>query len=450
MALPEKFLEQLDALGHDAYKDLPGVIEEASPSVSLRINPARCTMPPFPDSERVTWNPYGYYLSSRPDFTLDPRMHQGFYYVQEASSMAVHMAVKRAIDIIDIHSRPFTVLDACAAPGGKTTAAIDALPHDAFVVANEFDSRRVHILSENLAKWGVNASITHGDASKMTFPKSFFDIIIADLPCSGEGMMRKDSFAVEQWSPDLVCECRDRQRAIIDNIWDSLAPNGVLIYSTCTFNLAENEEIISYLISTLGGEPLDISLNDDNVLGAMAGFEFPALRFVPGRVRGEGLFMALIHKPGISPDFNFKSKSKLPKVGLPFRLSDILIDDYTLVNDNPLRAVPVAHLPFYELFSKHVKIFSGGIEIGSLKGKDFIPSQQLALSRSFRRGYFNEAQVDAETALRYLRRESVVLPEDAPRGIVLLTFLDRPLGWVKNLGNRANNLYPDNWRIRFK
>ena len=285
--LPDEFLSQLASLGHPAYERLPEVIEAAQPVVSVRLNPAR---PAFGFADLhdgcVPWHPNGVYLSKRPSFTLDPALHQGCYYVQDASSMAVSSAVSHAVSSIGQLPRPLCYLDACAAPGGKTTAAIDALPSDAFVVANEFDQRRANILIENLAKWGAEAFVTRGDAASMHFPDSFFDIIAADVPCSGEGMMRKETVAVDQWTPALVDACSSLQRAIVDNLWGALRPGGFFIYSTCTFNLSENEHIIDHLIKEYDADPIPFGHSFPGVLGSMGGYDFPCYRFVPGAIRG--------------------------------------------------------------------------------------------------------------------------------------------------------------------
>lgn len=448
-SLPQEFIERLSSLGHDAYLRLPEIIDAAEPVVSVRANPAKTADKEelFEMADPVEWNPDGIYLPVRPQFTLDPRLHQGLYYVQEASSMVIRRAVEKALEGIT-EGRCVRYLDACAAPGGKTTAAIDALPDDAFVVANEFDPRRAQILIENLAKWGVEAAVTRGDASRMPFPRDFFDIIAADVPCSGEGMMRKDSFAIEQWSTGLVRECADRQREIVRNLWDALRPGGFLIYSTCTFNLEENEEIIDYMVKELEGEVQEINPERHGALGAMGGYSFPVCRFVPGETRGEGLFMALVRKPE-QPCRESAVKAHKPSgIKTPVDVGKLLSGDYTLLSNDPLRAVRTSHLPLYALLEKTVKPIAAGIEAGKIKGRDFIPSQQLALSRKYRRGAFPEQEISRDDALSYLRRETLVLPPDTPRGIVLLTFGDKPLGWVKNLGNRANNLYPDTWRIR--
>lgn len=450
--LPEQFIDMLATLGHPAYSRLAATLCSTEPPVSVRYNPQKNSgsAPLFADILPVPWNSAGVYLTSRPAFTLDPRLHQGRYYVQEASSMAAAAAVSHAAGVVDCGARPLRFLDACAAPGGKTTAAIDVLPPDTFIVANEYDPRRAQVLTENLAKWGAEAFVSRGDAASMPFPEGFFDIIAADVPCSGEGMMRKDEIAVSQWSPRLVSECAERQRAIVTNLWKALRPGGYMIYSTCTFNLAENEEIVAYIIDELGAEAVEAPLDAPGIIGAQGGCRFPAYRFVPGEIQGEGLFLALLNKKTESnhPAHPKPIKNKAITLRCPIMPGDLLIGDYDVVSDSPLRLISRPHLALYHELAKHIKPLAAGIEPGTVKGRDFIPSQQLALSRHYRRGSYPEVEVDREAAIAYLRREALVLPTDAPRGIILLTFEDQPLGWVKNLSSRANNLYPDPWRIR--
>ena len=449
--LPSEFIDSLKALNHSAYDRLPDVIAESDPAVSVRINPAgKHTESLFEGMEPVAWNKNGFYLPSRPDFTLDPAFHQGAYYVQEAASMAVAAAVERALPEIEPRG-VVRYLDACAAPGGKTTAVADVLPPDAFIAANEYDPRRASVLTENLHKWGIDAYITRADASSLPFPDEFFDIITADVPCSGEGMMRKDYFAIEQWTPGLVAECAALQRSIVSNLWRMLRPGGVIIYSTCTFNLSENERNIEFVINELGGVPLEIPSLARFTVSARGGCDFPAYRFVPGFTKSEGLFLAAVQKPmteGTSYSRDSKFKIKKPNCPPEFAPSKFLTDDFTLVDDNPLRAVRTSHLNIYRTLSQFARPISAGIEYGAIKGRDFIPSQQLALSRFLKPGAFPTFEVDLPMALSYLKREPLRLPPDVPRGIILLTYLQNPLGWVKNIGSRANNLYPEQWRIR--
>ena len=443
MKLPEKFIEVLGALGNEAYERLGAVIEEGEAVVAVRINRAKGAGAPE-GGRPVEWCADGYYLDERPQFTFDPAIHQGLYYVQDASSMAHQAAVAEALKHVE-SSGPLRYLDACAAPGGKTTAALAALPADAFVVANEFDPRRTSILAENLAKWGRPATITRGDASKIRGLDGFFDIIAADVPCSGEGMMRKDPQAVAQWSPGLVAECASRQGEIVDCLWRALRPGGVLIYSTCTFNTSENEQIVGRLIADHDAEPIAIpALERPEILPAAGGYDFPAYRFVPGRVEGEGQFIAILRKPG-----DGKTTKTRPAKLAPWKAGKAYLkgDWKYFIDGQKVLALPSAHVDLAQSVAKAMHTVGQGVEVGELKGRDLIPAQQLAMAIDLNRGLYAKVEIDRPQALSYLRREAIALPEGSPRGIVLLTHGARPLGFVKNLGNRANNLYPANWRI---
>lgn len=440
--LPEFFVNRMKA---DGLADVADALGDTPPTVSIRINRRKGAEEPAA-GRPVAWNADGFYLPSRPAFTFDPAFHQGLYYVQDASSMAIAPAVAQAVADSQA-TGPLRYLDACAAPGGKTTAAMAQLPDDTFVVANEFDPRRASVLRENIAKWGRPAVVTRSDASRLRRLDGFFDIIAADMPCSGEGMMRKEEVAVSQWSQALVDECACRQRAIAESLWRCLAPGGTLIYSTCTFNREENEEIVQWLIDDFGAIPVAIDALDKapGVSGALAPYAFPAYRFMPGRSEGEGLFLAMVRRPAD----NGRRMNPRTAPRRPEKTSfDFLAGDWCYLKDgNGVNAVPSAHLPLVAAVGEGMNIMSSGITVGEIKGKDLVPDQALAMSADLRPDAFPRVELDRQSAIAYLRRENVAAP-DAPKGLVLMCCDGHPLGFAKNLGNRANNLYPAEWRIR--
>lgn len=287
---------------------------QSVPEVSIRINTAKVSNASVLDvsadiETSVAWCQQGYYLAQRPNFTFDPALHQGLYYVQDASSMAITAVIRELVALTD--GKPLRVLDACAAPGGKTTAILSALPQQSLLAANEYDYKRAEILAENVAKWGAsNAIVTRGDTRQYRKLKDFFDIIVVDAPCSGEGMMRKDEKARTQWSPRLMDQCAACQREIIENLWDSLRPGGFLVYSTCTFNRAENEENLAWIVDTYGGESVPIPILEANA-DVLKGIETAhnCYRFIPGHVRGEGLFLSVVRKSGAWRDNSKADKS---------------------------------------------------------------------------------------------------------------------------------------------
>jgi 16S rRNA C967 or C1407 C5-methylase (RsmB/RsmF family)/NOL1/NOP2/fmu family ribosome biogenesis protein len=439
--LPTDFVAMLAQ--HQQFDGLAKALSETAPEVSVRVNTLKgCSVPD--DSERVTWCETGYYLAERPQFTFDPKLHQGLYYVQDASSMILHTIAKR----ITATGEAVRWLDACAAPGGKTTAVIDAIPKGSLVVANEFDYKRAAALLENVERWGsADIVVSRGDTNKFRKLTDFFDIISVDAPCSGEGMMRKEAVAVQQWSPRLVQQCAELHREIIENVWHALRPGGVLIYSTCTFNLSEDEQNVQWIIDELGAEPLNVNLSEfDGVVGGI-GTNIPCARFLPGRVRGEGLFVAVLRKHGDGASTRVAAPKNLKTIKAD---TQWLAGDYVYIaDDDKLRAIPKAHVGEMTKLASTLSVINYGVHVATIKGKDYLPTASLAKAIDINAAAWPKAEVDHDTALSYLRGEAIVL-SDAPRGIVLLTYADRPLGFVKNLGNRANNLLPDNRRILSK
>lgn len=446
--LPEDFVREINC-----FDGLAETLATTKPSVSVRLNPAKPS-DAFDGCRQVAWYNRGRYLDNRPRFTLDPALHQGAYYVQDASSMFLAHAISR----LGLQ-RPVAWLDACAAPGGKSTLALDCLPEGSLVVANEAVPVRAAVLRENIIKWGnPNAIVTRGDAVCFGELGPTFDVIAADVPCSGEGMMRKEPEAIAQWSRGLVAECSARQQRLTEVLWQALKPGGYMIYSTCTFNRDENEEIVSRLVSRYGAEPVDLS--PDPSWGIIGGVEtdIPCYHLLPGRVEGEGQFMAVLRKPSDTSSPVERSGRRHKPAPRQAKtdpraaewLSESARSSMTLTADGDrINAFATRWLPLLERLSdkKLPDIIHHGTPVASVKGRDLVPSHALAMvSGIISDNAFSRVETDLETALQYLRGEAVSV--DAPRGHVMLTYGGLPLGFVKNLGNRANNMYPRDWRIR--
>ncbi len=441
--LPPPFLDEIAC-----FEGLAEALD-TSPSVAIRHNPCKSKVEP---ACQVPWCKHGELLDHRPEFTFDPAMHQGAYYVQDASSMAMYAAVADAAAMLG--GQPVRLLDMCAAPGGKSTAAIDAVPPGSLVVSNEYDYKRAEILAENIAKWGCpDVAVTRGDTKRLAKLEGAFDIVIVDAPCSGEGMMRKDARAREQWSPMLVQQCAQLQRQILADAWRALAPGGFLVYSTCTFNRVEDEANVDWLLNACNASSVELP-----GLEAHRDLLKPALessaccyRFLPGTVHGEGLFLAAVAKPHSGQAFKAtKAKSPYAKAGASMACQAKAFLDATrnyeiFVRDDVLYAVPAEHSAFLLALASLADTLTIGVPMANVKGRDLIPTQQLALSLCLRPDVFPRVEVDMSTAISYLQRQAVAI--DAPKGIALLYYGGLPLGFVKNLGNRANNLYPKNWRI---
>ncbi len=451
MNLPEEFSSYiLELLGKDGYKSFIRALEDDAP-VSIRLNPIKRFG--FEKGQIIPWTSKGYYLSERPTFTFDPLFHAGCYYVQEASSMFLEKVLCQYV------SHPVRMLDLCAAPGGKSTLACSALPEGSLLIANEIIRQRANVLAENLIKWGYpNIVVTNNDSSDFSFFKSYFDVILADVPCSGEGMFRKDPDSVLEWSPANVELCWKRQRQIIDNIWPCLKPGGLLIYSTCTYNLKEDENNVEWIKEKYQAELLDIDIPPEwGVVRDLSGKGFPVFRFLPHSTRGEGFFLAILRKSFSNEETeNFRSPNEKKKKSeklqpFPKEYANWLSnpDRYKIeVRDTTVVAIPKIHIDDFHLLNSKMKVIYAGIELAEKKGKDYIPSHSLAMSRELNRDVFPVVDVNYNQAIAYLHKEVLQLPTEISRNYVLLTYRQIPIGFVKNIGNRANNLYPPEWRIR--
>ena len=446
MTLSADFIAQMRAILPDEADALLAAITSTEPSVAIRVNPLKAPADAASALRRVPWCDAGRYLAEREPFTFDVDFQSGRYYVQDASSMFIHHVLRHLV------KEPVRYLDLCAAPGGKTTTAISALPQGSMVVANEIVNARARVLCENLQKWGAPRCVVTCNAPHHFGRLShFFDVVAADVPCSGEGMMRKDEQARRQWSPALVKQCADLQRSIIADVWDALRPGGLLIYSTCTYNTLENEQMLAWMVQEYGAEPVAVPVPEQwHIHPAIEG-NLPCYRFMPHRTEGEGLFMAVLRKPEAPRKEVRLKKAKATKAKpLPvpkdvrFRLKDADHFDFSVVNDEVV-ALPADMAPIMPAFAD-LNVMHMGVNVGAIKGKNCVPSHALALSSALNPAAFPTCEVDYLAAMAFLRGEALSLPQ-APRGYVLLTYHSQPIGFVNNLGNRANNLYPKAWRV---
>ena len=443
----KKYLEE--AIGSEnALVAFSALVTPAS--VSVRLNPYKtgCGLQGRP----IPWNRYGVMLDSRPSFTLDPVFHAGAYYVQDSSSMFVGHVFRDILSWMDIPlSRPLRVLDLCAAPGGKTTdiaASLRQVCGDGFIlVANEVMKARVGVLADNVALWGdPNVMVTSDDPRAFAHLSGYFDIILADVPCSGEGMFRKDEQARAQWSEANVALCEARQRRIIADVWPSLATGGVLMYSTCTFNRHENDGNVEWVAGELGAAILPDLLDGPGVIHTEHGYSL-----VPGLVEGEGQYCASLKKTsgnecisggsrrqerGQKTDAVPEGVGNLFSVRMKFALKG---DVVTAVPENLASEVA--------MLRQSLHVISAGCAVGTVKGKILVPDADMALSIKLSEEAFPRVEVDRQTALAYLHRDAITL-QDVPKGYVLVCHQGLPLGFVKNLGNRCNSLHPQSRRIR--
>jgi 16S rRNA C967 or C1407 C5-methylase (RsmB/RsmF family)/NOL1/NOP2/fmu family ribosome biogenesis protein len=451
MPLPKPFadriLKQFPAEGDELLRSLEG-----TPPTSVRMNRAKMKRDIF-SGEKVPWCPDGIYLKERPSFALDPLFHAGAYYVQEASSMILEQVYRR----LRSESDPtiWNVLDLCAAPGGKSTHLLSLMGITDVLVSNETIKPRNKILQENLLKWGYpNQVITCVDPQQFSKTPEVFDLIWADVPCSGEGMFRKDKGAIGEWSEANLQLCEARQKRILEDVWPALKPGGFLVYSTCTFNPGENEEQLSMFLQAnhAASLPMQVDANWGVEVGNSKGVH--GLRMLPNHLKGEGLFVSVIQKAGtrggkeiptsrfvaLQKEFRHAQKDQVvPFTGIHWFETNPTGSGIGFASENTF------HLGNY--LGKHLHVLSMGTNAFSQKGKDWIPEHALAMSINLDTEKMETLDLDENQALKYLRKETNGFP-DAARGWVLITHKKVPLGWIKGLGNRINNYYPVEWRLR--
>lgn len=447
MDLPSDFSTQMQSrLGKAGWAAFLTALEE-SPPVSLRYNAGKFNGELFP-ADPIPWSRYGRYLPARPSFTLDPHFHAGRYYVQEAGSMFLSYLLAELQ-----RERSFTTaLDLCAAPGGKTTLLLDELPAGSLVVANEVIKSRYERLRENLAKWGhPNVISTQGDPRQFVPLAGQFDLVLVDAPCSGEGLFRKTPEATTEWSPQHVQHCELRQRRILHEAHPLLAESGILIYSTCTYNTRENDQNVSWLCREGDLRVLQISVPDDWGLTPTA----HGYQFYPHRTRSEGFYVAVLEKtgtqttqqPGTLRYFTRAGRSERARVE-PW-LEDATDCELLSAPKGDLFALPTFAREMLAHLSHSLRRITPGTPIGQIKGRDLVPTHELAVS-TILAADIPRLEVDREQALRFLRKEPLAPPANSVKGWHLLSYAGYGLGWVKVLPNRVNNYFPNALRIRMQ
>ena len=456
MQLPEKFVARMEReLGAEEARALCAALGE-EPSTAIRLNPCKMTSPQW-EARRVAWSEDGYLLNDRPSFTLDSDFHAGAYYVQEASSQFAGYILSEVMGGREA-CRGLRVLDMCAAPGGKSTHYATLVGEEGLVVANEINRSRAAVLADNARKWGLgNMVVTCNDSARLAEFEGVFDVVAVDAPCSGEGMFRKSEDACEQWSEANVAMCAERQWEILQNAFKALRAGGVLLYSTCTFNRSEDEDIVRRACEEFGEEleqAEDVAVDAD--WGVVTGREsvFQTFRFFPHRITGEGMFMAVARK---SADAG--AGGRLPKA----RRKAINMVDKRSVEELKRWVVDAEKMSFFEAgdtlygcrkmhydeieaLSGRLAVIYSGVAMGQIfKGK-LKPDAALALSVYLRRDAVDCSEVDEDIALQFLRKQDLPAGLFA-EGVNLVVCRGQALGFVKRIRNRVNNLYPNSLRI---
>jgi 16S rRNA C967 or C1407 C5-methylase (RsmB/RsmF family)/NOL1/NOP2/fmu family ribosome biogenesis protein len=442
---PEEFIQRISSQEYVDPGTLLKALEEPSP-VSLRVNHTKWSKLPL-NSEPVPWCTSGYYLPYRPAYTLDPLFHSGCYYPQEASSMFLEKVYRAVAGFRE----KLKVLDLCGSPGGKSTHICNLIGPSGLLISNEVIRSRASVLAETLTKWGSgNVMVTQNDPSVLGRLTGYFDLIIVDAPCSGEGMFRS-SATVSEWSVENTDHCSVRQKRILTDIWPALKEDGFLVYSTCTFNPGENEENINWLLSRHMAECVRIDVNDYPGIIEVDNHGFYGYGFYPDRVRGEGFFISVVRKTSLEPSKHFRSsrmadyKPGKSDIALASEWTDFP-PDRILKRGEEILAIPTMQEDYFYLF-QNLKIVKSGTRLAVRKKDNYIPTPELSLSVHQKGKVFPFRELDLSKALSYLRRDSLNWQVKS-KGWNLVTYRGVNLGFVNNLGNRLNNYFPVEWRIR--
>ncbi|MBO5882065.1 MAG: rRNA cytosine-C5-methylase [Alistipes sp.] len=446
--LPKEFVATMrEALGEDAERLFAAL--DTEPAVSLRLNPAK-PAETF-EGEPVGWCKWGRYLAERPQFTLDPLLHGGVYYVQEASSQFVaHL-------LANYDMEGAKVLDMCAAPGGKTTIYSTLVGRRGLVVANDISHSRAMALADNVQRWGMgNVVVTCNEPSHIGQFSHWFDVVAVDAPCSGEGMFRKMEEARSEWSPSSPEVCAERQKEIVAEAWRALRPGGTLIYSTCTFNPTEDEGIVEWLMSEYGDEVemadrVDVADSWGVVRSDIGAFQ--CFHFYPHKARGEGFFAAVARKSdGAIKRSSPKARRKLFSLPAKADVKELArwVDDaaehtFMMVGDD-IYAYNSAVAEAIVTLSENLSVVYSGVAMGRIFKQKLKPEHPLALYVGLNRDVVPMVDVELDDAVDYLRRNDISAAQFA-EGINVVGYKGVPIGFVKRIGARCNNMYPKDLRI---
>jgi 16S rRNA C967 or C1407 C5-methylase (RsmB/RsmF family)/NOL1/NOP2/fmu family ribosome biogenesis protein len=458
--LPKELISSLEGLPGFDRAAFEAVHAGGGQVTSIRVNPGKQAasggalagggmLAGGAEMERVPWSSFGYYLSQRPSFTFDPLLHAGAYYVQEASSMFLEQAIRQTVDL----SRPLRVLDLCAAPGGKSTLLQSLLTADSLLVSNEVIRNRANILEENLVKWGgVNTVVTSSEAGGMGRLEGTYDCIVVDAPCSGSGLFRREPEAVEEWSPDNVKLCYQRQRRILADVWPALKRGGVLIYSTCSYSREENEDVLDWMLEELGASGYRLNVAAEwNIVETRGERGAYGYRFYPDKIRGEGLYMACVRK---EDGEEFVASRKKGGVERLVKKDEMAVRGWIRPEEElayfrhgeVIHAIPAVLMADLSVLRTGCYLRRAGIPLGKLSAAAFIPEHDLAVSMIVS-PQLPALSVSKDQALQYLRKDELAA-EGSPPGWTLVQYGGLNLGWIKVLPGRINNYYPKEWRIR--
>lgn len=428
--LPEAFLERMKIQLAGEFPAFLASLERPR-AVALRFNPLKGQPPKLPFvGDPVPWEPQGYYYDPDARPGLHPFHEAGVYYLQEASAMA-------PVTLLDPQPGE-RICDLCAAPGGKSTQIAGRMGGEGFLLCNEINPKRAKILSRNVERLGIaNALVTNEHPQRLAerFP-GFFDRVLIDAPCSGEGMFRKEEAAVTDWSPETVQMCANRQREILRSGAAMVRPGGRLVYSTCTFAPEENEETVAAFLA----EHPDFYPEPVEAPWFVCG-ENASVRLWPHKLLGEGHFAAVLRRKGQPEEENDRpgSSQKLPRLWEDFarQLGITLPEGKPVTFGQSLYWAP-AELP--ELHG--LRVLRPGLELGEVKKDRFVPAHALALWLTDTKNV-QDYTADSPQMAAYLHGETV--PSSAS-GWCLVRVEGYSIGWGKGDGKLLKNHYPKGLR----
>jgi len=463
LSLPNKYIENMKALLGEDYNDYEASLNMPR-KYGLRLNTNKISeesfLEKFPyELTKIDFVSGGYYYNNELQPAKHPYYYAGLYYLQEPSAML-------PADRLEI-SENDKVLDLCAAPGGKSTAILKKLNGSGFLLANDISAKRASVLLKNLEMQGYdNYFVTAEDPLKLKlYFNNFFDKILVDAPCSGEGMFRKDPSLITSWEEKGPEYYSDLQASILDSAISMLKPGGMIMYSTCTFSTLEDEEVIISALNKHDNIEIADILPYEGFQKGKLGLD-KCVRIFPHKMNGEGHFLCLLKKKeDHSLDCNldkaslkgkFKKFSYNPKIHLDFmdfynNLNSCLELDDLYIMDNCIYRFKEGADKFYHSSLRYMRT---GNLIGEFdKHMKFEPSQAYAMCLNNKK-YANSLNlcINDERVLRYLKGETIFLKEEdqikPKKGYVLILVDSYPLGWAKALGNgQLKNKYRISWKM---
>ena len=439
--LPADFLNSLKSCDLPDPEGFVAVHDSTELLTSIRLNPFKKAEPHFEYKGRVPWNSSGYYLEERPSFTQDPLFHAGCYYVQEAGSMFLEQALQQSLNL----SASLKVLDVSAAPGGKSTLINSLLNAESLLVANEPIKSRADVLAQNLSRWGTtNCIVTNNYPERFSTLQNFFDALVLDAPCSGSGLFRKQPEAVEEWSMDAVQSCSLRQQSILKEVLPALKENGILIYSTCSYSVEENEDIVKWLVEMHDMEYVPLQIKADwGITATEYGY-----RFYPHLTKSEGFFCAVMRKKTAGKTSFRPAHKTNPTQKHELHLLQEFVHDKELILQKVKERFHLMNesvLDFLNRFEKQFYFKKAGTLVGEIKGGKLVPEQEVAWSVYLKESV-KRIDLDKASALLYLKKEN--FPKgNFETGLALISYKNFGLGWAKVMENRINNYLPSELRI---